>query len=88
MIELLEAVKSRRVIEAIYNNKKRELEVHTVGINKNGEIVVRAYERYKEFKLFKYDKMTDIKLLDKSFFVRTSYNKHGDSGIKEILFNV
>lgn len=85
---LYEAVMSKRVISCVYNNKRRELEVHCVGIGADGSELIRAYERFKEFKLFKYEKMSRIKLLNKSFYVKSDYNRHGDAAMSEILFQV
>ena len=87
MIYLLEAVENMQVIRATYNNKIRELEVHAVGVGTDGKTLIRDYERYDEFKLFKYEKLEGITVLEKTFFIRTEYIEN-DSAMKIILFQV
>lgn len=87
MTELIEAVKSRRLISCTYSGKKRTCEVYAIGVGATGETLVRVYDRFKDFKLFKYDKMKDIKLLDQGFyFARSGYNPDGDASMTEVLF--
>jgi len=52
MIELIEAVKSRTLISCTYSGKKRTCEVYAIGVGATGEILVRVYDRFTDFKLF------------------------------------
>lgn len=89
MTELIDALKSKQIVEFSYSGKKRTAEIYVIGIGATGEVLVRAYERFKEFKLFKYDKMEDIKVLNQRFYYsHPDYNKGGDKAIVEVLFQV
>ena len=88
MTELIEAVKSRRLISCTYSGNKRTCEVYAIGIGANDEILVRVYDRFDDFKLFKYAKMKDIQLLDQKFYYsRAGYNPDGDKSMTEVLYN-
>ncbi len=89
MNNLIEALKGKQLIEFIYSGKKRTVEIYVIGIGVSGEVLVRAYERFKEFKLFKYNKMSKIKVLNQRFYYNNpDYNKDGDKAIVEVLFSV
>jgi len=87
MTELIEALNSRRLVSCTYSGKKRTIEIYTIGVGATGEILIRVYDRFKDFKLFKYEKMKDIKLLNQRFYYpRAGYNPDGDSCMTEVLF--
>ncbi|MBV6485847.1 MAG: hypothetical protein KFKLKKLM_02456 [Flavobacteriales bacterium] len=89
MTELIEALKCKQLVEFTYSGKKRTAEIYVIGIGTSGEVLVRAYERFKEFKLFKYNKISKIKVLNQRFsYNRPDYNKDGDKAIVEVLFQV
>lgn len=91
MINLIDALKNRNVVEFTYSGKKRKVEIYVIGVSasNSNEILIRAYERFKEFKLFKYNKMSKIKVLNQRFsYNRPDYNKDGDKAIVEVLFQV
>ena len=90
MIELVEAIKGKRLISFMYSGKKRKAEVYTLGVSPAGELLVRCFERpSRGWKLFKVNQMSKVELLNQTFYyVRSGYNRSGDAAMTEILAKI
>jgi len=94
MTELIDALQNRRIVEMTYGDstKKRKIEIYLIGVSASNpdEILIRAYERFKEFKLFKYHKMKNIKVLNQthSSYNRIGYKSGEDTAMAEVLFHI
>ena len=90
-MELIEAIKAKRLISFVYkggskSSVKRKAEVYCLGVSASGDLIVRCWEKPKGWKLFKVELMSQVKLLDESFLsLRSGYNRNGDKSMAEVL---
>lgn len=89
MIELIEAIKAKRLISFVYSGKKRKAEVYCLGVSAADELLVRCYEKPKGWRLFKVEQMSKVTLLNEKFYyIRSGYNRSGDITMNEILVKI
>ena len=90
MIELIEAIESKRTISFRYNGKNRRAEVYVLGTSSVGNLLCRCNELpVGGFKLFSVDKMENIKLENRRWYIpHPDYNRDGDKSMQEILKRV
>lgn len=90
MIELVEAIESKRTITFRYNGKNRRAEVYVLGVSSADNLLCRCNELPAGgFKLFTVDKMENVKLENRRWYIpHPDYNSKSDKNIVEILKQV
>ncbi len=88
MIEqLIEAIKGRLKIKFKYKDENtfRKAEVYVLGLNANGNLLIRVYEDSSGWKLFLVDQITEIIITStKYYLLRSGYNSK-DKAFKKIV---
>ena len=84
------AIDERRLIELNYEPGYRLIEPHAYGLSKDGNELLRAYQtegasasgEHQNWKLFRVDRITDLKVLDERFDDPRPGYRQGDSAMK------
>ncbi|HIP12844.1 MAG TPA: hypothetical protein EYG73_09025 [Arcobacter sp.] len=93
---IIEAIKSKKVMQFIYDNALRIVEPYTYGVSKKGKDQLRAFQieggsnssNTLGWRPFTVDKMENIRILDDSFEPnREGYNPN-DKAMIEIYITV
>lgn len=90
-----EAIRTKRVLRILYQGSTRQVEVHAVGLNSRGKIVMRGYQVSGDdlsvspgWKLFDLSYVKSAALLDvPSLAPRPGYQQ-GDKGMSTILSEI
>lgn len=81
---LTQAIEERTSVSFIYNGVRRRVDIHILGLNKDGQIALRGYQDYTSdtklkqgFKLFFLSDITGLIVLSgKQFMRRPEYRRH------------
>ncbi len=89
MFQLITAIENRLLITFKYKNDIiRKTDVYILGVNNNGELMIRAFEINVGWKLFKVADMTNIRLTSiKVSGHKLNYNP-ADKAFKKIVKKV
>jgi hypothetical protein len=93
LIDLLKtAVSDRKVLAFEYDGLPRLVEPHAVGLNKKGQLILRAFQITGgsasgsiAWKLFTLEKATNLQLVDLTSHAPRSGYKAGDKAMTQIL---
>lgn len=91
---IINAIKSKKVLELIYEGEVRIVEPHCYGLTTKGNEAIRAFQTdgYSSsgkmgWKLYDLSKADDIQMLDDTFNTRFDYKK-GDKGMSRIYCEI
>lgn len=91
-IIIAEAIDNKKRLQVTYNGATRIVEPHAYGVDKKGELKLRAYQvsedestaEFEGWRLFREENMTDIAVLAESFSPNEGYNKD-DKAFDDII---
>jgi predicted DNA-binding transcriptional regulator YafY len=87
MLDIIEAIESKLKIEFYYKSKHRVVEPYLLGLNVDGELILRAYQGGSNagLKLWKVDEMRDIKISTQTFLFAKPLFKKSDKQFQKVL---
>lgn len=90
MFKIIEAITSRLAIKFKYKQETtfRKADVHILGINAMGELIIRAYEIPGGWKLFKVDEMNDVSVTSTKCYGHKSKYNPNDKAFKKVIKKV
>lgn len=82
--KISEAIKELKQVQFYYNNELRIVNPHTIGLSKKNEIVLRAYQEKKGWRLFVINEISRFEKISTDFEPHFEYKKN-DSFFEKIL---